>query len=81
MRAAASTPGAGVFRERILAVPRNFIAQPRWRCRAPPLLDERSSPHVDLRPYVATATKSPRPGGLTVWRAQVAVVNSSQAGE
>lgn len=77
------------FRERILANPRNYIAQPTLSLsRAPVLVDGGvEGRHVDLRPYVLCSGNEPDdifvlPGGLT----RVAltkgslVVNSSQGG-
>jgi uncharacterized circularly permuted ATP-grasp superfamily protein len=74
------------FRRRILAEPRNYIAQPTLRLsRAPCFIDGQVEPrHVDLRPYVlfggdrATVV----PGGLTRVALQRGslVVNSSQGG-
>lgn len=73
------------FREKILAEPRNFIAQPMIRLSTCPTLDGyRVEPrHVDLRPYVLMgATQSLIPGGLTrvALRPGSLVVNSSQGG-
>jgi uncharacterized circularly permuted ATP-grasp superfamily protein len=73
------------FRERILANPRNYIAQPRIELSTcPTWTPEGVAPRrVDLRPYVVTGRDSwVLPGGLT----RVAlvegsyVVNSSQGG-
>jgi uncharacterized circularly permuted ATP-grasp superfamily protein len=73
------------FRSRILADPRNYIAQPTLALScAPCLIDgEVESRHIDLRPYILCGEKvSLVPGGLT----RVAlpkgslVVNSSQGG-
>jgi uncharacterized circularly permuted ATP-grasp superfamily protein len=73
------------FRQRILADPRNYIAQPTLALsRAPCLIgDEIDSRHIDLRPYILFGEKVTLvPGGLT----RVAlpkgslVVNSSQGG-
>jgi uncharacterized circularly permuted ATP-grasp superfamily protein len=73
------------FRQRILADPRNYIAQPTLALsRAPCLIgDEIESRHIDLRPYILFGEKvTIVPGGLT----RVAlpkgslVVNSSQGG-
>ena len=73
------------FRQRILADPRNYIAQPTLRfSRAPCLIDNGFEPrHVDLRPYVLFGDKvSIAPGGLTrvALRKGSLVVNSSQGG-
>ena len=73
------------FRERILADPRNYIAQPTIRfSRAPCFIDDTLQPrHVDLRPYVLFGDKvTIVPGGLTrvALRRGSLVVNSSQGG-
>jgi uncharacterized circularly permuted ATP-grasp superfamily protein len=73
------------FRARILADPRNYIAQPTLRLsRAPCFIDGRiESRHVDLRPYILFGDKvTIVPGGLTrvALRRGSLVVNSSQGG-
>ena len=73
------------FRERILADPRNYIAQPTiGLSRAPCLTDEgMQARHVDLRPYILYGDKvTIVPGGLTrvALRKGSLVVNSSQGG-
>jgi len=73
------------FRERILADPRNYIAQPTIAfSRAPCFVEDRLEPrHVDLRPYVLFGDKvTIVPGGLTrvALRRGSLVVNSSQGG-
>jgi uncharacterized circularly permuted ATP-grasp superfamily protein len=74
------------FRRRILANPRNYIAQPTLALsRAPSFLDEGIEPrHVDLRPYVLCSGDSCTvvPGGLTrvALKRGSLVVNSSQGG-
>ena len=73
------------FRQRILAEPRNFIAQPTLAfSRAACFVDQRIEPrHVDLRPYVLSGDKvTVVPGGLTrvALRRGSLVVNSSQGG-
>src|SRR5258705_1858317 len=73
------------FRDKILADPRNFIAQPTLSLsRAPCFLGERIEPrHVDLRPYVLYGDRvTIVPGGLTrvALRKGSLVVNSSQGG-
>jgi len=73
------------FRERILADPRNYIAQPTITfSRAPCFIDDVLQPrHVDLRPYVLFGDKvTVVPGGLTrvALRRGSLVVNSSQGG-
>ena len=73
------------FRERILADPRNFIAQPtlalsRAACFVDGGIEAR---HVDLRPYVLYGDRvTVVPGGLTrvALRKGSLVVNSSQGG-
>ena len=73
------------FRRRILADPRNYIAQPTLALsRAPCFIDGRIEPrHVDLRPYILFGSKPTLvPGGLTrvaLPRGSL-VVNSSQGG-
>jgi uncharacterized circularly permuted ATP-grasp superfamily protein len=73
------------FRQRILADPRNYIAQPTLALSMAPCLigDVVESRHIDLRPYILFGDKvTIVPGGLT----RVAlpkgslVVNSSQGG-
>lgn len=74
------------FRQRILANPRNYIAQPTLKLSAAPCLVENSRiepRHVDLRPYVLYGEKvTVAPGGLTrvALRKGSLVVNSSQGG-
>ena len=74
------------FRQRILADPRNYIAQPTLALsRAPSFLDDKVEPrHVDLRPYVLCNGDECTvvPGGLTrvALRRGSLVVNSSQGG-
>jgi uncharacterized circularly permuted ATP-grasp superfamily protein len=74
------------FRQRILANPRNYIAQPTLKLSAAPCLVENSliePRHVDLRPYVLYGEKvTVAPGGLTrvALRKGSLVVNSSQGG-
>jgi uncharacterized circularly permuted ATP-grasp superfamily protein len=74
------------FRERIIAEPRNYIAQPTLALsRAPCFIDGRIEPrHVDLRPYILYGGGGVTivPGGLTrvALRAGSLVVNSSQGG-
>ncbi|MFV9503465.1 MAG: circularly permuted type 2 ATP-grasp protein [Oscillochloridaceae bacterium umkhey_bin13] len=75
------------FRARILANPRNYIAQPTIALsRAPCFIDGKVEPrHVDLRPYILNAGDDQItivPGGLTrvaLVRGSL-VVNSSQGG-
>jgi len=73
------------FRERILANPRNYIAQPMLALsRAPNFIDDQiQSRHVDLRPYVLCGESfTVIPGALTrvALRSGSLVVNSSQGG-
>jgi uncharacterized circularly permuted ATP-grasp superfamily protein len=74
-----------MFRDKINADPRNFIAQPTLALsHAPCFIDGRIEPrHVDLRPYVLFGNDvSIVPGGLTrvALRQGSLVVNSSQGG-
>ena len=73
------------FRERILADPRNYIAQPTLALsRAPCFIDDAvEARHVDLRPYILFGERvTIVPGGLTrvALRKGSLVVNSSQGG-
>jgi uncharacterized circularly permuted ATP-grasp superfamily protein len=73
------------FRARILAEPRNYIAQPTLALSsAPCLIDgEVEARHIDLRPYILMGEKVTLvPGGLTrvALRKGSLVVNSSQGG-
>jgi uncharacterized circularly permuted ATP-grasp superfamily protein len=73
------------FRARILANPRNYIAQPTLAIsRAPCFVDGHVEPrHIDLRPYILYSdTVTIVPGGLTrvALRRGSLVVNSSQGG-
>jgi len=73
------------FKARILAEPRNYIAQPTLALsRAPCVIDgEVESRHIDLRPYILMGEKVTLvPGGLTrvALRKGSLVVNSSQGG-
>jgi uncharacterized circularly permuted ATP-grasp superfamily protein len=74
------------FRRRIIANPRNYIAQPTLALStAPSLFEDGVEPrHVDLRPYVLCSGDSCTvvPGGLTrvALRRGSLVVNSSQGG-
>jgi len=74
-----------VFRQKILAEPRNFIAQPTLMLsRAACFVGDRIEPrHIDLRPYVLHGERvTIVPGGLTrvALRKGSLVVNSSQGG-
>ena len=73
------------FRRRIVADPRNYIAQPTLMLsRAPCFIDGQvEARHVDLRPYILYGDKvTIVPGGLTrvALRKGSLVVNSSQGG-
>ena len=73
------------FRDRILAAPRNYIAQPTLAfSRAACFMDSGIEPrHIDLRPYVLFGDRVTMvPGGLTrvALRKGSLVVNSSQGG-
>ena len=73
------------FKNKIIASPESFIAQPTLSLSTcPTLIDGKVSPrHVDLRPYVLTGdTTTVVPGGLTrvALRKGSLVVNSSQGG-
>jgi uncharacterized circularly permuted ATP-grasp superfamily protein len=73
------------FRDRIMAEPRNYIAQPTINLStAPCFVDGTIEPrHVDLRPYVVYGENiTIVPGGLTrvALRKGSLVVNSSQGG-
>jgi uncharacterized circularly permuted ATP-grasp superfamily protein len=73
------------FRDRILANPRNYIAQPTLDLScAPCFVDGRIEPrHIDLRPYILAGQQTVIvPGGLTrvALRRGSLVVNSSQGG-
>src|ERR1700682_2273401 len=80
-----STEQQEEFRRRILAEPRNYIAQPTLALsQAPCYLDgEVEARHVDLRPYILYGENITLvPGGLTrvALRRGSLVVNSSQGG-
>ena len=80
-----TAPERDEFRRRVLADPRNYIAQPVIHLsRAPCFMDGRAQArHVDLRPYVLFGDKvTIVPGGLTrvALRRGSLVVNSSQGG-
>jgi uncharacterized circularly permuted ATP-grasp superfamily protein len=73
------------FRERIVANPRNYIAQPTLQLSCAPCFVDGyiESRHVDLRPFILTGqTISLVPGGLTrvALKRGSLVVNSSQGG-
>jgi len=74
-----------LFKDRIEAHPRNYIAQPTLSLsRAPTIIDDHfEGRHVDLRPYVLYYSDIyVHPGGLTrvALRKDSLVVNSSQGG-
>ncbi|HTB79889.1 MAG TPA: circularly permuted type 2 ATP-grasp protein [Opitutaceae bacterium] len=73
------------FRQKILADPRNFIAQPTLGLSRCPAVcgDTMEGRHIDLRPYILNGeTVKIMPGGLTrvALRKGSLVVNSSQGG-
>ena len=73
------------FKARIMANPRNYIAQPTLALSCAPCLIDGSveSRHIDLRPYILMGEKVTLvPGGLTrvALRKGSLVVNSSQGG-
>jgi uncharacterized circularly permuted ATP-grasp superfamily protein len=73
------------FHDRIVAHPRNYIAQPTLALsRVPTLIDDHlEGRHVDLRPYILYGKEiNVLPGGLTrvALRKGSLVVNSSQGG-
>jgi uncharacterized circularly permuted ATP-grasp superfamily protein len=73
------------FRQRIVAAPANYIAQPTLALSTcPTFVDAGLAPrHIDLRPYVLSGTDIDIvPGGLTrvALREGSLVVNSSQGG-
>jgi len=81
----AAKPEIEAFRERIIAEPRNYIAQPMiFLSQHPTYCDENfDGRHVDLRPFILSGERiSIIPGGLTrvALRKGSLVVNSSQGG-
>ena len=73
------------FRQRILADPSNYIAQPTLSLSTcPTFVESGLAPrHIDLRPYVLSGKRiQAMPGGLTrvALREGSLVVNSSQGG-
>jgi len=73
------------FREKIIANPRNYIAQPTLDLSTAPIIveDHLEGRHVDLRPYILYGESIyVLPGGLTrvALRKGSLVVNSSQGG-
>jgi uncharacterized circularly permuted ATP-grasp superfamily protein len=82
---AASKEQLSAFRERILAAPEKYIAQPTLALSAcPTFVDAGIAPrHIDLRPFVLSGREVTMvPGGLTrvALREGSLVVNSSQGG-
>ena len=82
---ASTTAERADFRERVLAEPAKYIAQPTLALSTcPTFVDAGIAPrHIDLRPYVLSGkTVSMCPGGLTrvALREGSLVVNSSQGG-
>jgi uncharacterized circularly permuted ATP-grasp superfamily protein len=82
---AASKGELAAFRQRILASPERYIAQPTLALSTcPTFADQGLSPrHIDLRPFVLSGRETTIvPGGLTrvALRAGSLVVNSSQGG-
>lgn len=82
---AASREEVAAFREKIIAEPRNFIAQPVISLSRCPTWCEGAMEgrHVDLRPYIIYGEEVKIvPGGLTrvALRKGSLVVNSSQGG-
>jgi uncharacterized circularly permuted ATP-grasp superfamily protein len=81
----ATTAELEAFRQRIVASPEKYIAQPTLSLSTcPTFVQSGLAPrHVDLRPYVLSAkTVNLVPGGLTrvALREGSLVVNSSQGG-
>ncbi|HNC24691.1 MAG TPA: circularly permuted type 2 ATP-grasp protein [Opitutaceae bacterium] len=83
----ASAAERAAFREKIIADPRNYIAQPMISLsRHPTFIEETGrceGRHIDLRPYILYGKKTTViPGGLTrvALRRGSLVVNSSQGG-
>ena len=73
------------FRQRIVANPRNYIAQPTLNLSAAPCFIDGhfEARHIDLRPFVLSGQEiTIVPGGLTrvALRRGSLVVNSSQGG-
>jgi uncharacterized circularly permuted ATP-grasp superfamily protein len=73
------------FRDKIIANPRNFIAQPALSFSRCPTIcgDEMGGRHIDLRPYILNGESVKIiPGGLTrvALKKGSLVVNSSQGG-
>jgi uncharacterized circularly permuted ATP-grasp superfamily protein len=82
---AASKKEIAAFREKLIARPSNYIAQPTLALSTVPIMTEKglAPRHVDLRPYVLVSdTIDIVPGGLTrvALKKGSLVVNSSQGG-
>jgi len=82
---AASAAQIAEFRQKIIACPERYIAQPTLALStSPTFCDSGLAPrHIDLRPFVLSGREiSIVPGGLTrvALRAGSLVVNSSQGG-
>ncbi len=83
---AASRKEIRAFRDKLLARPGNYIAQPTLSLSTVPILTQAglAPRHVDLRPFVLVSPKQIRitPGGLTrvALKKGSLVVNSSQGG-
>ncbi|MDV7141647.1 circularly permuted type 2 ATP-grasp protein [Tropicimonas sp. TH_r6] len=83
---AASKKEIAAFREKLIARPSNYIAQPTLALSTVPILAKSglAPRHVDLRPFVLVSPKGIdlTPGGLTrvALKAGSLVVNSSQGG-
>ncbi len=82
----ASSAERDEFRQKILAAPRNYIAQPVMALSRVPIVsgDRLEGRHVDLRPYILSGRNNMYvlPGGLTrvALKKGSLVVNSSQGG-
>ena len=77
--------GEPISHARVMADPRNYIAQPLSKLSTvPTIVDDHVEPrHVDLRPFVLQGERTVvTPGGLTrvALRRGSTVVNSSQGG-
>jgi uncharacterized circularly permuted ATP-grasp superfamily protein len=83
---AASKKEIAAFRDKLKAIPNNYIAQPTLSLSTVPILTKKglAPRHVDLRPFVLVSPKKIDivPGGLTrvALKKGSLVVNSSQGG-
>ena len=83
---AASKKELGIFKNKLIKKPRNYIAQPMLSLSTVPILKQAglTPRHVDLRPFVLVSPKEiyVTPGGLTrvALKHGSVVVNSSQGG-